>query len=44
MLEKPKLGCDIGSVTVKAKIELSGKESEKYLRKVFMIIIAWMVI
>ena len=28
MLEKPKLGSDIGSITIKAKIELSGKETK----------------
>ena len=43
-LEKPKLSSDIGSITVKANIELSGKETEKYPRNVFMIIIVWMII
>ena len=44
MLEKPKLNFDIGSITRKANTELSGKETEKYTRNVFMIIIVWMVI
>ena len=44
MLEKPKLSFHIGSITMKANIELSGKETEKYPRNVFMIIIIWMVI
>ena len=43
MLEKPKLSFDIGSITIKANIELSGKETEKYPRNVFTIIIVWMV-
>ena len=43
MLVKPKLSFDIGSITIKANIELSGKETEKYPRNVFMIIIVWMV-
>ena len=30
MLEKPKLSFDISSITIKANIELSGKETEKY--------------
>ena len=29
MLEKPKLNSDIASITIKAKVELSGKETEK---------------
>ena len=29
MLEKPKLSSDIGSITIKQNIELSGKETEK---------------
>ena len=29
MLEKPKLSFNIGSITIKANIELSGKETEK---------------
>ena len=29
MLEKPKLSFVIGSITIKAKKELSGKETEK---------------
>ena len=30
MLEKPKLNFNIGSITIKAKIELSEKETKKY--------------
>ena len=41
---KPKLSFDIGSITIKANIDLSGKETEKYPRNVFIIIIVWMVI
>ena len=41
MLEKPKL---ISDIATKANIELSGKETEKYPRNVFMIIIVWMII
>ena len=44
MLEKPKLIFDIGSITMKACTELSGKEIEKYPRKFFLIMIVWMVI
>ena len=44
MLEKPKLSCDIGSITIKANIEVSGKETEKYSRTFFTIIIVWIVI
>ena len=44
MLGKPKLSFDIGSITIKAKIQLSGKVTEKYSRNVFMIIIVWMFI
>ena len=44
MLEKPQLSSDIGSITIKANTELSGKETEKYPRNVFMIIIVWMII
>ena len=44
MLEKPKLSSDVGSITIKANIELSGKETEKYPRNIFMIIIVWMII
>ena len=44
MMEKPKLSSDIGLITMKANIELSGKETEKHPRNVFMIIIVWMVI
>ena len=35
MLEKPKLSFDIGLITIKAKIKLSGMETEKYPTKVF---------
>ena len=31
MLENPKLSLDIGLITIKANIELSGKETEKYI-------------
>ena len=44
MLEKPKLTSDIGSITIKASIGLSGKETENYARNVFMIITVWMII
>ena len=44
MMEKPKLSFDIGSITIRANIELSGKETEKYPRNIFMIIIVWMII
>ena len=44
VMEKPKLSSDIGSITIKANIELSGKETEKYPRNGFMIIIVWMII
>ena len=44
MLEKPKLSFNIGSITIKANIKLSGKDTEKYHRNIFMIIIVWMVI
>ena len=44
MLEKPKLSSDIGSITIKANIELSEKETEKYPRNVFMVMIVWMTI
>ena len=44
MLQKPKLSSDIGSITIMANIELSGKETEKYPRDVFMIIIVWTII
>ena len=44
MSEKPKLSFDIGLVTTKADIELSGKESERYPRNVFTIITVWIVI
>ena len=41
---KAKLSSDIGSITIKANIDLSGKKTEKYPRKVFVIIIVWMII
>ena len=44
MLAKPKLSSGISSITTKANIELSGKETEKYPRNVFIIIIVWMII
>ena len=44
MLEKPKLSLGIGSLTIKANIDLSGKEAEKYPRTSFTIIIVWIVI
>ena len=44
MVEKPKLSSNIGSITIKGNIELSGKETENYPRNVFMIIIVWMII
>ena len=44
MLKRPKFSFDIGSITIKANIQLSGKESEKYPRNIFRIIIVWMVI
>ena len=43
ILEKSKLSFAIGSITVKGNIEISGKETEKYRRNVFMIIIVRMV-
>ena len=43
ILEKSKLSFAIGSITVKGNIEISGKETEKYPRNVFMIIIVRMV-
>ena len=43
MLEKQKLVFDITSIAMKAKIELSEKKTEKCPRKVFMIVIVWMV-
>ena len=33
MLEKPKLSFGVGSITIKANMELSGKEIEIYPRK-----------
>ena len=44
MLEKPKLSFGVGSITIKANMELSGKEIEIYPRNLFTIIISWMVI
>ena len=44
MLEKQKLVFDITSITMKTKIELSEKKTEKCPRNVFMIVIVWMVI
>ena len=44
MIENPKLCFDIGSITIKANIELSGKETKKYPRDFFTIIIVWMVL
>ena len=44
MLEKLKLSFDVGSITIKANIELSEKETEKYPRNVFTFIIVWLVI
>ena len=35
MFEKPKVSFDIGSITIKANIELSEKETEKYSQKPF---------
>ena len=43
-VEKAKLSVDIGSITMRANMGLSGKETEKYPRNVFTIIIVWMVI
>ena len=43
-VEKAKLSVDIGSITMKADMGLSGKESEKCPRNVFTIIIVWIVI
>ena len=44
MLEESKLSFDIGSVTIKDNIDLSEKETEKYPRNFFAIIIFWIVI
>ena len=44
MLEKPKIGFNIELITIKANKELSGKEIEKYSRKIYTIIIVWIVI
>ena len=44
MLKKPMISFDRDSITIKANIEFSGKETEKYPRNVFTIIIVWMVI
>ena len=39
MLGKLKISSDIGSITIKSNIELSGKETQKCTRNVFMIFI-----
>ena len=39
MLGKSKLSFDVGSITLKVNIKLSGKEIEKYPRNCFIIII-----
>ena len=39
--EAPYVGIDIGSTTIKANIELSGKETKKYPRNVFTILIVY---
>ena len=44
MLEKQKLIFDMSSITMKAKIELSEKKTEKCPRNVFVIAIVWIVI
>ena len=44
ILEKPKLSFDIGSITTKVNIEPSVKETQKFLRNVFTIIIDWMIL
>ena len=44
MVEEPKVSFDIGSITIKANIGLSEKETKKYPRNVFTFIIVWMVI
>ena len=44
MLENSKLSFDMGLITIKANTEHSGKETEKYARNLFTIIIVWMVI
>ena len=44
MLEKLKLRFDIGLITIKANMEVSGKETEKYPRNSFTIMTVWMVI
>ena len=44
ILEKPKVSFDIGSITIKLNIELSGKKTEKYPRHIFINVIVWMVI
>ena len=44
MSEKPKLSFGVGLIITKARIELSGKETEKYPRNFFTIITVWMVI
>lgn len=44
MLEKAKLSSDIGSVTVRINIELSGRGIEKYPRYFFIIVIVWIAL
>ena len=44
MLQKPKLSFDIGSLTIKTNIALSGKETENYPRNFFTIAIVWIFI
>ena len=44
MLEKSKLSFDMGLIAIQPNTEHSGKETEKYARNLFMIIIVWMVI
>ena len=44
MFEKPNQSFNIGSITIKANIELSGKETEKYPRNFSTTIIVWMFI
>ena len=44
MLEKSKVSFDIGSIAIKANIELSEKETEEYSRNFFTIIIVQMIV
>ena len=44
MFENRKLSFYIGSIAVKENIELPGKETEKYPRRFFTILIVWIVI